>query len=81
MSPLYSTVERHLFPAYRRVLGRIELTPELHVPNLAMGMGLLTSVLSACGHAMLGLDFTDDTLLTIATACVCKGGAVCVAWS
>ena len=41
MSPLYPIVERHLFSEYRRVLGRIALSPELRVLDLATGTGLL----------------------------------------
>ncbi len=68
MSTIYLIVELHLFPAYRWVLGRIVLSPVFHVPNLAMGSSLLTSVISECGHVVSGLDFTDDTQLTVVTA-------------
>ncbi|MCP4900596.1 MAG: hypothetical protein GY906_26835, partial [bacterium] len=35
MSLLYPIVERHLFPEYRQALGRIALSPELRVLDLA----------------------------------------------
>jgi ubiquinone/menaquinone biosynthesis C-methylase UbiE len=62
MSPLYPIVERHLFPEYRRALGRIGLPPELRVLDLATGTGLLAGAFSERGHAVLGLDFADKLL-------------------
>ncbi len=62
MSPLYPIVERHLFPEYRRALGRIALSPELHVLDLATGTGLLAGAFSERGHAVSGLDFADKLL-------------------
>jgi SAM-dependent methyltransferase len=62
LSPLYPLVERHLFPEYRRVLGRIGLSPELRVLDLATGTGLLAGAFSERGHAVSGLDFADKLL-------------------
>jgi SAM-dependent methyltransferase len=62
MSPLYPIVERHLFPEYRRALGRIALSPELRVLDLATGTGLLAGAFSERGHAVSGLDFADKLL-------------------
>ena len=62
MSPLYPIVERHLFPEYRRALGRIALSPELRVLDLATGTGLLAGAFSERGHVVSGLDFADKLL-------------------
>ncbi len=62
MSPLYPIVERHLFPEYRQALGRIALSPELRVLDLATGTGLLAGAFSERGNVVSGLDFADKLL-------------------
>jgi SAM-dependent methyltransferase len=62
MSPLYPILERHLFPAYRRALERIDLPPEIRALELTTGTGLLAGAFSERGHSVSGLDF-DDKLL------------------
>jgi SAM-dependent methyltransferase len=62
MSPLYSAVERHLFPQYRDVLAQLALPPDLSVLDLATGTGLLAGAFAARGHAVAGLDFAEKLL-------------------
>lgn len=61
-APVYQTIERHLFPSYRKALTQLDLPPALTVLDLATGSGILAAAFHLRGHEVAGMDFSEGML-------------------
>jgi SAM-dependent methyltransferase len=62
VSVVYPLLERHLWPEYRGVLEKIEMSAAYSVLDLATGTGMLAGAFAERGHVVTGLDFADRLL-------------------
>jgi ubiquinone/menaquinone biosynthesis C-methylase UbiE len=59
----------HLRREYARALGRVELPHGLDVLDLGTGTGNLAASLTACGHRVTGIDFSERSLARARSTC------------
>lgn len=66
---LLAVFDSHLRREYARALDRIDLPPALAVLDLGTGTGNLASALSARGHRVTGIDFSERSLARARRSC------------